>query len=447
MDKNILDIINNEAYEELQLLFSHMNAVDIADVLEQAEEGKAIAAFRLLPPDEDLATEVFSYISPGRQQLFVQKLSAEEVEDILEDLSVDDIVDFIDEVPEEISKYVLESVSPEKGEMVDRILDYPEDSAGRLMNTEFIELSPEVTAQDALHTIRTSGVDKENIYTCYVVDEARGLVGVVTADVILYAPLNAKIGEIMDTNVISAQVADDREEIANTFSKYDLLALPVVNRRGQLMGIVTVDDILRIIHHEDTEDFEQMAGIINPSDEPYLRTGVVTHAKNRILWLLVLMLTAAITGAIISTFEDALAVLPILAVFIPMLMGAGGNAGAQSSTVVIRGMALGEIKTSDTLRLVWRETRIALVCSLILGVANFARIAIMYDRDFHLAWVVTLSLAATLIVAKIIGCTLPIAAKKLKLDPSLMAAPLLTTIVDCTALIVFFAVARVVFTL
>jgi len=426
----------------LQEIFAQMNAVDIADTLEQLSDEKAIAALRLL--DEDFAAEVFSYVSPEKQQMLVEGLNDAEVVSIMNELPVDDIVDFIEDVPDDIGKYVLDQVSSEKSALVDRMLDYPDDSAGSVMTTEIVELSPEMAVKDALATIRTSGVDKETIYTCYVIDEDRKLIGVVTADSLVRAGLNQRISDLMDTNVISANATDDQEELTNQFRKYDLIAMPVVNRSGQLVGIVTVDDILRVIEEETTEDMEKMAGI-NPLDEPYMRTGVLKHARNRIAWLLILMLTAAITGAIISTFEDSLAVLPVLVAFIPMLMGAGGNAGAQSTTVVIRGMALGEIVIKDVLRVVWRETRIAIICGLVLGIANYARIWLMHDRDGTLALVVSLSLVITLVVAKSIGCTLPILAKTLRIDPATMAAPIITTIVDCTALIVFFSIARIAF--
>ena len=441
---NILELLNQSPLNKMNLqeIFAQMNAVDIADTLEQLSDEKAIAALRLL--DEDFAAEVFSYVSPEKQQMLVEGLNDAEVVSIMNELPVDDIVDFIEDVPDDIGKYVLDQVSSEKSALVDRMLDYPDDSAGSVMTTEIVELSPEMAVKDALATIRTSGVDKETIYTCYVIDEDRKLIGVVTADSLVRAGLNQRISDLMDTNVISANATDDQEELTNQFRKYDLIAMPVVNRSGQLVGIVTVDDILRVIEEETTEDMEKMAGI-NPLDEPYMRTGVLKHARNRIAWLLILMLTAAITGAIISTFEDSLAVLPVLVAFIPMLMGAGGNAGAQSTTVVIRGMALGEIVIKDVLRVVWRETRIAIICGLVLGIANYARIWLMHDRDGTLALVVSLSLVITLVVAKSIGCTLPILAKTLRIDPATMAAPIITTIVDCTALIVFFSIARIAF--
>jgi magnesium transporter len=286
-------------------------------------------------------------------------------------------------------------------------------------------------------------LDKETIYTCYVVDEERKLIGAVTADVLVQSDLNERIINLADTNIPTAHTDDDREEVAFQFSKYDLLAMPVVNRYGQLAGIVTVDDILRVIVEEDTEDFNIMGGI-SPSDEPYFKTGVFAHVKNRIVWLTLMMLTAVITAGIITTFEDSLAIIPVLYTFIPVLMGAGGNAGAQSATVIIRGMALGDIVIKDIARVVWRETRIALVCSLALGLVNFARIYFMHGGNYTLALVITLSLCATLLIAKTIGCMLPLLAKKARVDPAVMSAPLITTIVDCTALIVYFSIAKIV---
>ncbi|MCL2404687.1 MAG: magnesium transporter [Defluviitaleaceae bacterium] len=443
--ENILELLNQSPLDNKKLreTFAQMNAVDIADALEQLSDDKAIAALRLID-DDDFAADVFSYVSPEKQQMLVEGLNDAEVVGIMNELPVDDIVDFIEDVPEDVGKYVLDQVSSEKGALVDRLLDYPEDSAGSVMTTEIVELSPHMTVKDALSTIRTSGVDKETIYTCYVIDEDRKLIGAVTADSLVRAGLNQQICDLMDINVISANATDDQEELTNQFRKYDLIAMPVINRSGHLIGIVTVDDILRVIEEETTEDFEKMAGI-SPLDEPYMRTGVLKHAQNRITWLLILMLTAAITGAIISTFEDSLAVLPVLVAFIPMLMGAGGNAGAQSTTVVIRGMALGEIVIKDVLRVVWRETRIAIICGIVLGLANYARIWLMHDRNGTLALVVSLSLVITLVVAKSIGCTLPILAKTMRIDPATMAAPIITTIVDCTALIVFFSIARIAF--
>ena len=437
-----IKIVNSGETAEIKAMFAEMNAVDIADCLEHADREQSLAGFRLL--EDDIAGDVFSYLSPDIQRLIVGGLTDTEVVEIMEELSIDDMVDFIEDVPEEVAKRVLESVSTERSELADRLLDYPDDSAGSIMTTEVVELSKNMTVRDALNTIRTSGVDKETIYTCYVVEPDKKLIGVVTADKLLYAAPDEKIEALMDTNVIFAEAGDDQEELAGKFSKYDLLAMPVVNRTGGLVGIVTVDDILRVMTEEDTEDFSKIVGV-KPSEEPYLKTGVFSHFRNRIVWLLVLMLAATIAGIIIDAFEESLAVLPILIAFIPMLMGAGGNAGAQASTIVIRGISLGEIAKSDVLKLVWIETRIAVICSVVLGSANFIRIFFMYDRNYTLAWVVSLSLCITLVVSKTIGCTLPILAKKMNMDPAVMAAPIITTIVDCTALVVFFVIARMAF--
>ena len=445
MDTRLIEAINNSETEVIAEFFGSMNAVDIAEALESGEPEQSIAAFRLL--DEGLSGDVFSYLSPDIQRLIVGGLTDTEVVEVMEDMSIDDMVDFIEDVPEDVAKRVLESVSPERSEVADRLLDYPDDSAGSIMTTEVVELSKDMTVREALATIRTSGFDKETIFTCYVVEPDKKLIGAVTADKLLYAMPQDRVESLMDTNVIFAEAGDDQEELAAKFSKYDLLAMPVVNRAGVLVGIVTVDDILRVMTEEDTEDFSKIVGV-KPSEVPYLKTGVFAHFRNRIVWLLVLMLAATIAGIIIDAFEEPLAALPILIAFIPMLMGAGGNAGAQASTIVIRGMSLGEISVGDVLKLIWKEARIAVICSVILGTANFIRIFLMYGgRDYALtlAWVVSLSLSLTLVVSKTIGCTLPIAAKKLKMDPAVMAAPIITTIVDCTALIVFFLIARLAF--
>ena len=442
MESSLKRIICSSEPNEIIAAFSQMNAVDIADALENLDREQAIRAFRLLP--EGQAGDVFSYLSPKIQRQIVGGLTDSEIVGVMEDMSIDDMVDFIEDVPEDVAKRVLESVSAKRSEAADRLLDYPDDSAGSIMTTEVVELTRNMTVRDALSTIRTSGFDKETIFTCYVVEEDKKLIATVTADKLLYASPEEKIENLMDQNVISTEASCDQEELLAKFSKYDLLAMPVVNRTGMLVGIVTVDDILRVMTEEDTEDFANIAGIKH-SEEPYLKTSVFTHFKNRISWLLVLMLAATIAGLIIEAFEDALSALPVLIAFVPMLMGAGGNAGAQVSTIVIRGMSLGEIEMGDLLRLIWAETRIALVISVVLGGATFLRIFIMYESNYTLAWVVSLSLAITLVVSKTIGCTLPVVAKKLKMDPAVMAAPIVTTIVDCTALMVFFAIARFAF--
>jgi magnesium transporter len=444
MDTDILTIINSNNIEAAKLheLFTKMNTVDIADAFEHVSKEKVIRAFRLLPKNK--ATEVFSFIDTEKQQIIVEGLTDKEVAGIMNELFVDDAVDFIEEMPANVVNMVLRNITWEKRALINQFLQYPEDSAGSVMTTEYVELSEDVIVRDALNTIRMSGVNKVTIYTCYVIGPDKKLIGAVSAEALLHAELTKKIDEIMDENVIFTLTTDDREAVAGMFRKYGLLAMPVVDHEQQLVGIITVDDVLHIIEEEDTEDFEKMAAL-NPADESYLKTGVIQQAKNRIIWLLVLMLSATITGAIITSFENSLTVLPALIAFIPMLMGAGGNAGAQSSTVIIRGMALGEITLNDVLKVLWREIRVGLICGLALGIANFIRIFLMNEKNAMLSLVVTLSLCVTLIVAKSIGCTLPILAKKLKTDPAIMAAPLVTTIVDGTTLIVYFSIAKIAF--
>ena len=443
MDTDILTLINSSIdAAQLHTIFASMNTVDIADLFEHVSKETAVRAFRLLPKNQ--AADVFSYIAPEKQQLIVEGLTDTEVAGIMNELFVDDAVDFLEEVPAVVVKRVLNNVGSEKRKLLNQILNYPKDSAGSVMTTEYVELTADMSVRDALNTIRLSGVDKVTIYTCYVVGADKKLIGAVYADALVHAELTEKISDIMDANVIFAQTTDDREAVAGTFRKYGLLAMPVVDQEQLLVGIITVDDILHIIEEEHTEDFEKMAAV-NPSDEPYLKTGVLQQAKNRFPWLLVLMLSATITGAIIASFENSLTVLPALVAFIPMLMGAGGNAGAQSSTVIIRGMALGEIALKDVLKVLWREIRVGVICGIVLGIANFIRIFIINDKNALLSLVVTLSLFITLVVAKSIGCTLPIIAKKLKMDPAIMAAPLITTILDGTTLIVYFSIAKIAF--
>jgi magnesium transporter len=312
------------------------------------------------------------------------------------------------------------------------------------MTTEYVDLREDMTVNDAFQYIRKTGLNKETIYTSYVIKRDRLLTGVISAKTLMLAGPEDRIGSIMDTNIVYVNTTDDQEMIAGLFKKYGLLSMPVVDKERRLVGIITVDDIVEIIEEEATEDFEKMAAL-RPSDDPYLKTSVFKHAKNRIVWLLILMLSATITGSIIAGFEDALAALPILMVFIPMLMDTGGNAGSQSSTLIIRGMALGEINVRDIFKVLWKEIRIALLCGLVLGIINFARIYIIQDKNLFLSVTVTSSVFATIITAKSVGCILPILAKKLRVDPAIMAAPIITTLVDAASLAIYFNIARLIF--
>ncbi|WP_010257888.1 magnesium transporter [Treponema primitia] len=442
----ILELLNESPMRvaELHSAFSEMNVVNIADIFKDENKETDLRIFRLLP--KSIASEVFSYIDPDEQQMLIEALSDNEVRDIMNKLFVDDAVDLIEEMPADVVKRVLQNTQNEKRKIINQMLKYPEDSAGSIMTTEYVDLSEDATVNEAFDEIRKNGINKETIYTCYVIRRDRLLVGVVSAKTLMLSKPGDRIGDIMDATFVSAHTTDDQELITQQFKKYGLLAMPVVDNENRLVGIITVDDVVQIIEEENTEDFEKM-GALKPSEEPYLKTGVFTQVRNRIVWLLFLMLSATITGGIIASFEDALAVLPVLIAFIPMLMDTGGNAGSQSSTLIIRGMALGEVGFKDIAVVLWREIRIGFLCGFILGFINFIRIYLTNGKNSLLAVTVTLSLMLTLMIAKSLGCFLPMVAKKLKVDPAIMAAPLITTIVDGASLWIYFVIAKMMFKL
>ena len=349
---------------------------------------------------------------------------------------LDDYVDLVEEMPANVVKKLMQVSSPENRKLINEYLRYPEDSAGSLMTNEYVYLKPQLTVSQAFDVIRNTGIDKETIYTCYVISGEKQLEGVVTIRDLLLADPNAKVGDIMNTNVIHAHTLDDREEVAKLFSKYDMISLPVVDNEERLVGIITVDDAVDVLQEENTEDFEKMAGMA-PSEEEYLKTPIWKLAKNRIVWLVILMLSSMITGAMLEHFEAAIAAIPLLVSFIPMLMDTGGNSGTQASTMVIRGLALDEIEPRDAARVWFKEIRVALLVSAGLALINFARIAIQY-HDVAVAAIVSLTLIATVCIAKSLGCLLPMLAKKLKLDPALMATPILTTVTDAASILVYF---------
>jgi magnesium transporter len=442
--KELRDFFNSEPVNPavIKFMLLDMNTADIAELFEDLKGEKIIQVFRLLP--KYTAFQVFSDMEADKQQLLVEALTDTEVGEIVNNLFADDAVDFIEEMPANAVKRVLRNVSPEKRKVINQLLQYPEDSAGSIMTTEYIDLPENATVKEAFDFIRATGLNKETIYTCYVIRPDRQLIGIVSAKNLMLSGLQDRIGDIMDSNPLFVLTTDDQEIVAGLFKKYSLLAMPVVDRERQLVGIITVDDIVEIIEEENTEDFEKM-NALNPSDDPYLKTSILTLTRNRILWLLVLMLSATVTGGIISGFEDALSVLPVLVAFIPMLMDTGGNAGSQSSTLIIRGMALGEIDLRDIVRVLWKEIRIGIFCGLGLGAVNFLRVFLMNGRNAALSLMVSLSLFVTVLMAKSVGCVLPMVAKKLRLDPAIMAAPLITTIIDAASLLVYFSIAKAVF--
>jgi len=441
--EEILALIKDGSVDifKLKVLLSDMNTVDIAGIFEELDREKVIQLFRILP--KTIASDVFAYMDSDHQQHIIEVLTDTEIGEIMNKLFVDDAVDFIEEMPANVVKRVLKNVMPEKRKIINQILQYPDDSAGSIMTTEFVDLREDAKVNEAFDTIRSTGLNKETIYHCYVIRKDRLLVGVISAKTLMLARPQDLIGDIMDSNLVFAYTTDDREIIADQFQKYGLIAMPVVDKEQRLVGIITVDDIVDVIVEENTEDIEKMAALV-PSDDPYLKTSIFQHAKNRFIWMLILMLSATITGTIISGFEDGLMVLPVLMSFIPMLMNTGGIAGSQSSTLIIRGMAVGEIGMKDIFIIIWKEIRVGMLCGLGLGLVNFVRVYIVNARDVQLCITITLSLFCTILMAKTAGSILPVFAKRLNIDPAIMSAPLLTTIVDAVSLIIYFSVAKII---
>ena len=427
-------LLDDKKYHSLRDILSTMNPADIAAVFDELPESRLPLLFRLLP--KELAAETFVEMQPEQQELLIRGFSDTELKEVVDELYVDDAVDLVEEMPANVVKRVLKNSSPENRKLINQYLQYPEDSAGSLMTNEYVYLKQTLTVNQALAVIRANGVDKETINKCYVLDDQHHLDGVVSLRDLILADPHARVGDIMRTNVISVNTNDDQEEVAKMFSKYDMLSMPVVDRENRLVGIITIDDVVDVVQDEATEDFEKMAGIV-PSEDTYLKTPVFTIFRSRIMWLMVLMVSAMVSGALITHFEGAISTLPILVSFIPMLMGTGGNSGSQTSTTVIRSMALDEIELSDFFRVWWKEVRVALLCGTALAIVNYIRIVLQY-HDWAVAMTVSLTLIVTVLVAKSLGCILPMLAKKLKLDPALMASPMLTTITDACSILVFF---------
>ncbi len=427
-------------FKAVHSILDVMNVVDIALLLEELNEKELAIAFRLIPKDK--AADVFSNMSNTMQTNLVEMFTEKELKEILDDLYMDDTVDLLEELPANLVTRILNAVDSSKRNSINLLLNYPEDSAGSIMTTEYVSLHQSMTVKEAMAHIKQVGIHKETIYTCYVL-ERRKLIGIVSAKDLMTMNDDTVISEIMETEIISATTHTDQEEVAQLFSKYGLLAIPILDTGGLMVGIVTVDDAMDVMVEEATEDITIMAAM-NPSEKSYFETSVFSHAKNRIVWLLVLMLSASITGAIITRYEDAFSVIPLLVSFIPMLMDTGGNCGSQSSTLIIRGLALNEIRFRDIFKVIFKEFRIALIVSVVLAFANGLRIFLVY-HDMKLAVVIGLSLIATVILSKLIGCVLPLAAKKVHLDPAIMAAPLITTLVDTCSIIIYFSIATQVF--
>lgn len=436
--ESIKELLENKQYTSLRQALTELNDADIAVILENLDEEERLKVFRILP--KSMAADVFSYLELENQQMIITSLADREAAGIINNLMADDATDLLEEMPANIVKKLLANASPEVRRDINHLLQYPEDSAGSIMTVEFLDLKENLTVQEAIERIRKQGVDSETINICYVLDKSRMLIGTVALRYLLLSPPDAIIGEIMHENVISVNTLMDQEEVARQFQKYDFTAMPVVDNENRLVGIITVDDIVDILQEEATEDMEKMAAI-TPSDKPYLRTGIFETWKNRIPWLLLLMLSATFTGSIITSFENALSGCVILSAYMPMLMGAGGNAGSQSSVAIIRSLSLNELRFKDWFRVLWKESGVAILCGLTLAVANFAKLMVFDKVSLSIALVVSVSLALTVLIAKIVGCMLPMLAKKIGFDPAVMASPFITTIVDALSLLIYFEIA------
>lgn len=446
LQDTIIALLEGKKYSTLRDILVTMQPADVAALFEEMPEEKLPLLFRLLPKEQ--AAETFVEMDSDTQELLIRGFSDNELKEIVDELYVDDAVDIVEEMPANVVKRILHQADPEKRKMINEILNYPEDSAGSIMTTEYVSLKPDMTAEEAIKRIRRTGVDKETIYTCYVTQKDRVLIGYVSLKTLLLAEDEDIMSDIMGTDIISVTTTDDQEEVARMLSKYDLAALPVVDKEGRLVGIVTIDDAIDVIEEEATRDMEMMAAI-TPSDKSYMKTGVFDTWKSRIPWLVLLMVSATFTSIVLTKFENQLLACSILTAYIPMLMDTGGNSGSQSSVAVIRAISLGELKFSDISKVVWKEIRVAVLCGVVLACANFVKL-ILVDRILlgnadltpAVAFVICITIVCVVLMAKTIGCLLPIIADKLKLDPALMASPFITTIVDVLALLVYFQWAK-----
>ncbi len=440
MTEKILELLSQKNYVKIKAMVTDLYPADLAALLETLSPRDITLLFRILP--KELAAETFTFMDSDTQMHLINGFSDRELREILDEIFVDDAVDIIEEMPANVVARILKNTDNETRKQINTILNYPDDSAGSVMTTEYVYLHKNMTVKESLDKIRQVGVVKETIYNCYVT-EARKLIGVVTILDLVTGEEDSTIESIMDTNVIYVNTHEDQEVVARKFTKYDLLAMPVVDNEERMVGIITVDDVMDVIAEENEEDFSKMAAMA-PIEDSYFKTSVFTHARKRIGWLIFLMLSATITGSLLTKYEEAFQAIPLLVSFIPMLMSTGGNSGSQSSTTIIRGLATGEIQFSDFFKVAFKEFRISLFVSTILALINGLRIWITYN-DFQLAIVIALSIMGTVIIAKFIGCVLPLVAKKIKLDPALMAAPLISTILDTCSMLIYFQIATFVF--
>ncbi len=438
IQERALELLKNKQFVMLKELLNTMNPADIAQFLSELSGDELIIAFRITP--KDLAADTFVEMEPEQQQQLIHSFTDKELKEVVDELYLDDAVDIVEEMPANVVKRILRAADNDMRKMINTLLKYPDDSAGSIMTIEFVSLRKSMTVDAAIKHIRKTGVDKETIYTCYVTDDNSKLIGLVSVKALLLADENDIIGDIMESNPICVSTLEDKEVVANDFDKYNFIALPVVDEEQRLVGIVTFDDAIDVLQDEVTEDIEKMAAIL-PTDKPYMRTGIFETYKKRIPWLLLLMVSATFTGMIINSFENALQVYVVLTAFIPMLMDTGGNSGSQASVTIIRGLSLGEIEYRDTLKVMWKEMRVALLCGVTLAAANFVKCLVVDRIVVPVALVISLTLIATVFFAKIVGSLLPIAAKKIGFDPAVMASPFITTIVDAVSLLIYFNIA------
>lgn len=447
-EQTIEALIDAKKYSTIRDVLTTLRPADIAIILESVDNTKLPLVFRLLP--KELAAEAFVEMESDQQELLIRSFSDAELKEVVDELYVDDAVDIVEEMPANVVSRILRQADPDMRKMINEILKYPEDSAGSIMTTEYVELRPDMSSDDAIKRIRRTGIDKETIYTCYVTDKDRRLIGALTLKTLLLSEDETLVSEIMREDAVSVNTLDDQEEAAKALSKYDLQAIPVVDQENRLVGIITVDDAIDVLEEETTEDMEKMAAIM-PTDKPYLKMTPIEIWKSRIPWLMLLMVSATFTGMIISSFEEALAAQAALTAFIPMLMDTGGNSGSQASVTVIRSLSIGDIEFSDIFQVIWKELRVAILCAITLGVVSFAKIQLIdvlllghTSVTIGVTLVVCITLAITIIAAKFVGCTLPLLAKKLGFDPAVMASPFITTIVDALSLLIYFAFATII---
>ena len=443
MNKDIfVKLLQQRQFKAVRSILDVMNEVDIASLLSELDDKELALAFRLIPKDK--AAEVFANMESSMQTYLVEMFSEKELKELLDDLYMDDTVDLLEELPANLVNRILDTVSTSDRALINQLLNYPEDSAGSIMTTEYVDIRENMTVAQSMAHIKETGIHKETIYTCYVT-ERRRLTGIVSAKDLMTTDDDVLIRDLMETEIISVKTHTDKEEVAKLFTKYDFLAIPVLDEEDLMVGIVTFDDAMDVMVDEATEDITKMAAI-NPSEKTYFETSVFAHARNRIPWLLILMFTSIITGTIITKYENAFAAIPLLVSFIPMLMDTGGNCGSQSSTLIIRGLALSQIRFKDIFRVIFKEFRISLIVGAVLALTNGVRIMIQYN-DAGLALVIALSLIGTVVISKMVGCMLPLLASKIHLDPAIMASPLITTLVDIFSILIYFNVATMLFNL